>query len=237
MMRFLPFVLALSSAFSLAGLQAAETDDALKARVVALARTVTPNDFAFTRTARVEQTTGDKTETRVMIEKFDPRKPADQRWALVTVDGRAPTAEQLEAHRKESPKRRVTHYGRVADYFGAPSITTASSGRTVFRFNSLPKESLVLNDSDLSSSAIADATVDTGGAAPFVEQVRFTLTKPTRLKLVAKVEKMEATTRYRIMPEGIPAPVEQISDMHGSMLGKTGRIRTVLTYSEHSRVR
>ena len=230
-------LIAIAAALSLATVHAAEADDALKARVMALARTVTPNDFAFTRTARVEQTTGDKTETRVTVEKFDPRKPGEQRWTLVSVDGRAPTADELQAHAKESPKRRVTHYGRVADYFGAASTTTGPSSRPVFRFAALPKESLVLDNSDLSSSAIAEATVDASGAAPFVEQVRFTLTRPARLKLVAKVEKMESTTRYRMMPEGIPAPVEQVSDMHGSMLGKTGRIRTVLTYSEHARAR
>jgi hypothetical protein len=78
--------------------------DALKQRIVAHARTVGPEDFAFTRTARVEQIEGEKKETRTTVEKYDPRKPADQRWTLVTIDNRAPTAEELKAHRKEAPK-------------------------------------------------------------------------------------------------------------------------------------
>ena len=210
-------------------LAAEEASDALKQRIVALARSVGPDDYAFTRTARAEQSEGTEKKTRTTEERFDPRKPAAQRWTLVSIDGRPPTEAELTSHRKESPKRRVANYGRVADYFGAPATTTAgANGRTVFRFTALPKESLVLNDFDLSTSAIAEANVDANAAVPFVEQVRFTLTKPTRVKLVAKVEKMEATTRYRMLPDGKPVPVEQVSDMTGSMLGKRGRIRTVV---------
>jgi hypothetical protein len=40
-----------------------------------------------------------------------------------------------------------------------------------------------------------------------------------------------------MLPDGKPVPVEQVSDMTGSMLGKSGRIRTVLTYSDHQRAR
>jgi hypothetical protein len=238
-MKPLVFVAAFCTAICATPLLAAEeAHDALKQRVVALARSVGPDDYAFTRTARVEQSEGAEKTTRIMEERFDPRKPAAQRWTLVSIDGRAPTEAELTSHRKEAPKRRVSSYGRVADYFAAPSTTAAgANGRTVFRFTALPKESLVLNDADLSSSAIAEANVDLNAAVPFVEQVRFTLTKPARVKLVAKVEKMETTTRYRMLPDGKPVPVEQVSDMTGSMLGKSGRIRTVLTYGDHQRAR
>ena len=216
----------------------AQTPDALKERIVAHARTVGPDDYSFTRTARTEQTEGEKKEARTTVEKYDPRKSADEKWTLVTIDGRAPTADELKAHRKEAPKRRVSHYGRVATYFGAQSTATVGpNGRTVFQFAQLPKESVIVNTSDLSSSSIAEATVDTSGAVPFVEQARFTLTKPARLMVVAKVDKFEATTRYKLMPDGRPVPTEQVSDMTGSMMGKAGRIRTTLTYSDHARAR
>jgi hypothetical protein len=220
------------------GLALAQTPDALKERIVAHARTVGPEDYSFTRTARVEQTEGEKKETRTTVEKYDPRQPADQRWTLVSIDGRAPTADELKSHRKETPKRRVASYGRVANYFGAPATTAAGpNGRTVFRFAQLPKESVIVNNNDLSSSSTAEATVDTTGTVPFVEQVRFTLVKPARLMMVAKIERFESTTRYRIIADGKPVPIEQVSDITGSMMGKAGRIRTVLTYSDHARAR
>ena len=38
--------------------------------------------------------------------------------------------------------------------------------------------------------------------------------------------------RYRMMPNGKPAPVESSSEMNGSMMGKQGIIRTKVTYSD-----
>ena len=238
-MKSLALLVALGGAAFIGGVYGAEENaEALKQRVIALARTVGAEDYAFTRTARVEQIAGEKKQTRATVERYDPRKPADQRWNIVSVDGRAPTTDELKNHRKESPKRRVAHYGRVANYFGAESTTTAGqSGRTIFRFAQLPKESLVVNNNDFSSSAVAEATVDASGAVPFVEQVRFTLTKPVRLMLVAKVERFESITRYRVLADGKPVPVEQVSEMSGSMPGKVGRIKTLLTYSDHTRAR
>jgi len=47
------------------------------------------------------------------------------------------------------------------------------------------------------------------------------------------IERIQVTTRYQMMPNGKPVPLEQVSDMSGSMLGKQGKINTVLTYSDH----
>jgi hypothetical protein len=78
--------------------------------------------------------------------------------------------------------------------------------------------------------------VDASASTPFVEEVRFVSTKSTRLKLVAVIERFEAMNRYRMMPNGKPAPVESTSEMNGSMMGKQGIIRTKVTYSEHRAV-
>jgi hypothetical protein len=238
-MKVRAILLALSGALIVSAASAADDNtEALKQRIVAHARTVGPEDFAFTRTARVEQIEGEKKETRTTVEKFDPRKPADQRWTLVSVDNRTPTADELKNHRKEAPKRRVANYSRMANYFAAPSTSAVGpNGRTVFKFTQLPKESVVVNNNDLSANSVAEVTVDASGATPIAEQVQFTLVKPMRLMMVAKVERFVSTTRYRVLADGKPAPVEQVSEMSGSMMGKTGRIKTTLTYSDHARAR
>lgn len=46
------------------------------------------------------------TETRVdnehvWVGRFDPRKGSSERWQLITVDGREPTADEIEEYRKE----------------------------------------------------------------------------------------------------------------------------------------
>lgn len=213
---------------------AAGDAEELKQRVLAQARTSTPEEYAFTRTAKSDQTDDKSTKQRVLVEHYDPAKPADQRWTLVSVDGRTPTADELTAHRKDVGKRRAAYYGRIANYFGSPATTsTDARGRTIFRFTSLPKDSVVVNDADISANCTCEATVNTSGATPFVEQTRFTLTKPVRLKLVAKIEKFESTNTYRLQGDGKPVPVEQVSDMNGSMMGKSGRIRTTISYTDH----
>lgn len=230
---FLPALIIL---LPLAACVAADAD-ALKERIIAHARTVTPEDYSYTRTVRTESNEGEKKEERVVIERFDPSKALDQRWTLVSIDGKPPTADQLTIHRKELPKRRLAYYGRVAGYFGKPATsTTDAKGRTIFRFASLPKETVMVNDSDLSANATGEVVVDTSGATPFAEEVRFSSTKPIRVKLIAKIERLETMTRYRLMPDGKPVPIESTSDTVGSMLGKEGRIHIKVAYTDHRAV-
>ena len=218
--------------------EANSTDaEALKERIIAHARTVTAEDFAYTRTVRMESTEGDKKEEHVVVERWDPAKPLEQRWTLISFDGRPPEAEQLKDYRKELPKRRQAYYGRVAGYFAKPATSVVDArGRTIFRFASLPKETVMVSDADISASATGEVVVDTNGAMPFIEEVRFSSTKPTRVKLVAKIERFETLTRYRLMPDGKPAPIELVSEMSGSMLGQQGRLRTRIAYTDHRAV-
>ncbi|MEO8043410.1 MAG: hypothetical protein ABI674_00770 [Spartobacteria bacterium] len=208
-----------------------------KQRVLAQARGMSADDFAFTRTVRTEQTSNGKTEKRVAIEKFDPSKPADARWTLVSVNGAPPSADELNDFRKDVAKRTIVPgYHWLAGYFGTPATTsTDARGRTVFRFTALPNETVKVMDSDVSQNATAEVSVSEVKGAPFAEEVRITL-KPMRLKLVMKIERFESTARYRMGPDGRPLLVEQISDMTGSGMGQEGRFHTETTYSDHRSV-
>jgi hypothetical protein len=211
--------------------------DALKERIIAHARTVTAEDYAYTRTVRTEAFEGAKKEESVLVDRWDPAKPLEQRWTLVSVDGKPPDADQLKLFRKALQTRRQAYYGRVAGYFAKPATSAVDAkGRTIFRFASLPKEAVMVSDADISANATGEVVVDTTGATPFVEEARFTSTKPTRLKLIAKIERFETMTRYRLMPDGKPVPLELVSDMTGSMLGQQGRIRTRIAYSDYRAV-
>jgi hypothetical protein len=223
--------------FSLA-VEATNPDaDALKERIIAHARTVTAEDYAYTRTVRTEAIEGDKKEESVLVDRWDPAQPLDQRWTLISVDGKPPDADQLKLFRKALQKRRQAYYGRVAGYFAKPAISSVDArGRTIFRFASLPKESVMVSDADISANATGEVVVDTTGATPFIQEVRFTSIKPTRVKLIAKIERFETMTRYRLMPDGKPVPIELVSDMTGSMLGQQGRIHTRIAYTDHRAV-
>ena len=205
----------------------------LQQRIVAQAKSVSPDDYAFTRTIRSEPTANGKTETTVTVDKYDPTKSGEARWTLVSVNGAPPSADALSKHRKETAKRRVPGYYRLANYFAGP-VTTATDkrGRTVVRFAFLPKDSVLVFNSDVSQNTRAEAAVGEANGVPFVEQVRLSIA-PTRIKLIMKLEQYESASRFRMGPEGKPLLVEQVADMTGSGLGQEGRLHQVITYSDY----
>jgi hypothetical protein len=213
-----------------------QNPDELKRRLLAQAQNVSPDDYAFTRTVKSEQTSNGKTEQHVNLDRFDPTKSGEARWTLVSVDGAPPSADALTKYRKESAKRRVPGYYRLARYFAAAATTsTDSRGRTVFHFSSLPKDSAIVFDSDVSQNTSADVSVTEANGAPFAEQVHLTV-KPMRLKLIMKLDRYESTARYRIGPEGKPLLVEHVADMTGSGMGQSGGVHTVTTYTDYRAV-
>lgn len=211
--------------------------DELKQRILSQAQTLSAEDYAFTRVIKSEQTSNGKTEQHTQVEKFDPAKSGDDRWTLVSVDGAAPAADILAKYKKETSKRRVPGYYRLAKYFGGTATTSSDSrGRTVFHFVSLPKDSAIVFDSDVSQNTSADVTVAEGDGTAFAEHVHMTV-KPMRLKLLMKLERYESTARYRLGPEGKPLLIEHTSDMSGSGLGQEGRVHNVATYSDYRAVK
>ena len=216
---------------------AQQNEGDLKQRILSQAKSVGADDYAFTRTIRSEPTAKGKTETTLTVDKYDPTKSGDARWTLVSVDGAPPSADALSKYRKETPKRRVPGYHRLANYFAGP-VTTASDsrGRTVFRFASLPKESVLVFNSDLSHNTTAEASVGDANGVPFVEQVRLSI-KPTRIKLIMKLQHYESTSRFRMGPDGKPVLAEQVADVTGSGMGQEGQLHQVITYSDYRAVK
>ena len=216
---------------------AQQSNDQLKQRVLTQAQSLSPDDYAFTRTIRSETNSKGKTEKKVTIEKFDPSQPANARWTLVSIDGAPPSAQQLKSHQKETAKRStVPGYHRLAAYFGTPATASESGGKTVFRFASLPKGAISVLDTDVSHNASAEASVTETNGAPFVDQVRISV-KPMRVKLLMKIDRLENVARYRIGPGGKPFLMESTSDMAGSGMGQEGTMRNATTYSDYRAVR
>ncbi len=211
--------------------------DELKQRVLAQAQSMSADDHAFTRTSRGEQITNGKAQVKVTVEKFDPTKSGDARWTLVSVDAAPPSAAELKQYQADGGKRRVPGYYRLASYLGTPATSSMDArNRTVFHFSPLPKDTARVMDTDVSHNATADVTVSEAGGAPFAEQVRITV-RPMRIKLIAKLEAYESTSRYRMGAEGKPILAEQTVDLSGSGMGQQGRGHVVMTYSDYRAVK
>jgi len=208
--------------------------DALQNRVLAAARATPADGVSFRRSTRIEQS-GKPAKT--VVESYDPRRAADARWVLETVDGRAPTQKELADARKL--KRGDTpSYAEIARWFGSPAtVVPQARGRVLYRFARLPKGVLKIGSFDASANVAAEAVVNNSVRNPYVESVRFRSAKGFRIMLVAKVDQFAATGRYRPLANGLVVPEGGTSDMTGSIVGRSGTLKVTVDYSEQRAVR
>lgn len=213
---------------------AAACADALQDRVLAAARATPAEHHAFRRTIVIERTGSDR---KTIVEQFDPRRAPADRWGLVSIDGRAPTAKELAQARKA--KRGPTpSYANLAKWFGGPAVRSdPAPGQALYRFARLPAGTLKVGSRDLSADTQAEALVDSDASVPFVARVRLTSTKGFRMMLVASMKSMTVASRYRPLADGTVVPTDSTSDIAGSLMGKAGALKTVVTYSDYRAVR
>ena len=206
--------------------------DELQARVLAGAKTTRTEGYAFRRTLTVEAT-GEK--QKVYVERYDPRSAA--RWTLMSVDGRAPTGKET-ADAAKSKRGPHPSYARLAEWIGSPAARSEPApGYVLYKFPRLPAGTAKFGSHDASADTRAEALVNAKGRVPFVERVRFTSTKGFRMMLVASVKGMTDDSRYRQHPYVTVIPDEGNSVITGSMLGKSGQMRTKIEYAGFERVR
>jgi hypothetical protein len=206
----------------------ARADD-LQNQVLAAARATPREGFSFKRTIVSEQSGSPR---RTFVEQFDPRKPPAQRWTLVSVDGRAPTPQELDQSRK-AQRGPTPSYADVADWFGAPATRSdGAAGTVVYRFASLPKGAFKIGSHDASANMRVEAVVNTRGKIPFLERVRIVSAGKMRIMLVALIESMVINGLYRQLPDGHAVPAESNSETSGSMFGKSGLIRASVSYAD-----
>lgn len=208
--------------------------DALQDQVLAAARATRSDIYAFRRTLAIERTGAAR---QVIVEQFDPRRPAGQQWSLVSIDGRAPVEKDVKAWRK-SDHGQVPSYNQLAKWFGTPATRSdGAQGYVTYRFARLPAGVLKMGSHDASADTQAEAVVNTQGRFPYVERVRLVSTKGFRMMLVASVQSMATAGHYRVQPDGLPVPVESSSRIVGALFGKDQTLQALATYSAFQQVR
>lgn len=204
----------------------ARADD-LQMRLLAGMQAARATSLAFQQTIIVD-TTGQPRKT--IVERYDPRRPAAERWTLVSIDGKPPTAKQVAEARKG--KKQAASYANLADWFGSPARRVeAPAGYAAYRFDRLPAGELKIGNHDASADTQADVLVNAKGATPFVERVHMTSTKGFRMMLVASVKRIDSTSRYALLPGVGVVPDGAAMTLAGSMLGKAGELKTTVTFS------
>ncbi|MCP3733442.1 hypothetical protein M9979_00895 [Sphingomonas sp. RP10(2022)] len=208
--------------------------DELQNRLVAGARATDTSGHAFRQTITA---TGIGVGNKSYVTAYDPRRAAADRWQLVSIDGRTPTARELEKSRK-AKRDAVPAYAELAKWLAAPATRAdGANGTVTYHYASLPAGTVKLGSHDASADTAADVVVNTRGGAPYVERVRFTSTRGFRMMLVASVKSMAFVSRYRRLPDGQMAPADMASAITGSMMGKSGELRSTVTFSDWQKVR
>lgn len=208
--------------------------DELQSKLLQGIKSNNPEAYSFQRSMVLERTGSAR---KVLVERYDPRAGAGQRWSLVSVDGHAPSAKDVEQSRK-SRKGTTPSYHELAEWFGAPAVRTDTApGYVTYRFSRLPAGVMKIGSHDASADTQAEAIVNVKGKMPFVERVRFTSTKGFRMMMVASVQSIDVSARYASLSNGAIVPVASASVINGSMLGRSGQITTAVTFASFEAVR
>lgn len=220
-MRILAAAIVLAGTAAIAG----PTADPLLTQVVESARAAKP--FAFERQGVIEQVSGAKRREQHRTERF-----AGGAWSLVTADGRAPSEHDQAAFAKAVASLPAPGYYRLATFLSGGAVrATDAQGRTIYRIARLPAGSVKASGFDLSDRLAAEATVEQANGRPYISRVRIFLPAPTRIMMVAKMDRFEAVSEYALGPGGAPVLTRQTTETAGyNPMQGDGQVRQSWTY-------
>ncbi len=222
-----PFLAIAGAAALLAG--SAACADPLQDQVVAVAKATRMDAYSFRRTIVIDSSVAKR---KVMLQHFDPRRPAGDQWVLITVDGRAPTSKEV-ADARNAGRDPFPPYFAVSKWFGGPATRSETApGYVTYRFESLWPGTLKFGSHDASADTRAEALVNIKGNTPFIEELRLASTRGFKMMLVASMGSMAYTMRYRQLPDGTVVPLDAVSDINGAAMGKSGQVHSSATFSD-----
>lgn len=160
---------------------------------------------AFERTTKRIEGSGKGSGTIIEVDRFDPAAPQGQQWAMVSVNGKAPTAQQIGAYKKRNAGLPVPGFHRVQVMLkGNAEMRTDAAGRTVYLFRKLPANSVPTPGPDISTHLSAEATVEQVAGRPVLSQVRVFAAQPFAMMATVKMHVFETVSVYSPGPGGRP---------------------------------
>jgi len=151
-------------------------------------------------------------EPAVLVDRFTPTSPRTGTWSLVSVDGRKPTADEVERHLDSDLVSVIPGFHRLHIVLGAPPTGRRMvDGRTVYQWASLPKRAVETAGGDISANLSAEATVDATGVRPLISEVRIYAARPFSIRGIARMNAFEVVSRYRLGAGPVPVLADQTS--------------------------
>jgi hypothetical protein len=207
---------------------AAQADAALQRAIAESARAPM---VGFERTQRAELRADPDKEPEVVVDRFQPTGAATGTWTLVSIDGRKPTADEIERHRKTSARAPVPGFHRLHKILaGPPARRTEAGGRTVYRWDGLPEGAVVTPGGDISKRLSAEATVEEVGGKAMISQVRIFAAQPFSIGGIARMNGFDVTSQYRpASPHPFLAAQTSASDVKAPF-GLGGKRRSTISF-------
>lgn len=160
---------------------------------------------AFERTTKAIVRANPKKDPALVVDRFVPKGSGQGQWTLVSIDGRTPSAAEVEKHRKANAKGPVPGFHRLHVVLGGtPAKRTEQGGRILYRFDGLPEGTMVTPGGDLSSRLSAEAVVDPNGGKPVVEKVRIFAADVISFGGVARMNALDVVSYYGPGNAGVP---------------------------------
>ncbi len=149
----------------------------------------------FERTVRIEPA---GRPAIVQVDRFDPRAAAGRQWTLLSVDGRAPTEEEMRRHQRDTGRQPVPGFHRFNELLAGPPTAIERQGdRTVYRWQALSKGAVTTTQGpDFSERLSAEAIVSASETRPRLERVRIYAAEPFGIMGVARMNRFEAVSLY-----------------------------------------
>lgn len=190
----------------------------LREAIITDARAADPAGMAFERTTTAVRRGPGMNEKTVTVERWD-----GQRWTLISVNGKAPSATQLKSFRKATAANPVPGYHRLAALMAAASdISIDDEGRQVLKIPVLPAGSVRTDTADISGHLSGEAVIATTDGKPWVARLKVRARENFKLNLLIKVTNFEQTSDYRLGPDGRPRLASQSALSKGQLMGITG---------------
>ena len=185
---------------------------------------------AFERTSR---TLIEGKPAVVTVDRFDPRAPAGRRWTLLSVDGRAPTADDLKRHAKQNSEDDVPGFHRLQELLKGkpPSCTAPAAGKTVCRWPNLAAGAVRMKGPDLSERLSAEVVLEAAAGRTIPGSVRVYAAQPFTIMAVAKMHKLDVVSTYVPGRNGVPFLAAQNIDVDVSApFGKGAKSHTEVRF-------
>lgn len=222
------FTLPLLAALLMAAAPADELRlEPLREAIISDARAADPAGIAFERTTTAVRRGPGIKEKTVTVERWD-----GTRWTLVSVNGKAPSANQFKSFRKATAASPVPGYHRLAALLAAASdVQVDGDGRRVLKIPVLPTGSVRTDNGDISNHLSGEAVIATTDGKPWIARLKVKARENFKLNLLIKVTGFEQVFDYRIGPDGKPRLASQTADSRGSMFGFAGGQTDEVTYA------